>query len=341
MSIRITTIDAEEADDWNDYVAKSPHSVPFHRYEALERFADLAGTTLHPLVGYKGEEPVGILPLFESTTGPLRQIRSPPDAEAYCLGPALLNFEKLTQRKAERRHTAFVEGCLDWVDETFDPDAVDIRTTHHYDDVRPFTWQGYDVAPAYTYLIDLSPDEESVLEGFSRDARSNITDTPADAYTIEENGVAGTRTVIEQIQHRHEHQANEYELTPTFAADLFDALPEGTMRSFVLSAGGEPKGGIVTVETDDTIARWQGGAKPDSGVDLPVNDLLDWHIMRTAMDRGFSQYNLVGANLPRLCKYKAKFNPTPVPYYVARRCSTRMRAAAGLYQRLPDRLRVL
>jgi len=51
--------------------------------------------------------------------------------------------------------------------------------------------------------------------------------------------------------------------------------------------------------------------------DFPVNDVLDWHVMRDARDRGISRYDLVGANLPRTARYKSKFGPDPVPYYGA------------------------
>lgn len=335
MSVTVTAFESTESDTWNEYVEQSPQGRALHRYEALSLLAGWSNSELHTLVGHKGQEPVGVLPVFVSNRGPMRIVRSPPDLEVFSLGPALLNFGKLSQRKTERRHREFVDGCLDWIREKLDPDYVDIRTVAGYEDVRPFTWGGFDVSPTYTYHVDLTPGREAVLEGFSRDARSNVTGVDAE-YTIREDGREEVGTVIDQIEERHRDQEKEYPLDSEQVTDLYDVLPRDQMRVYTLSQDGEVRGGIVTLESGDTVRRWQGGATPD--VDLPVNDLLDWHIMTESMDRGVERYDMVGANLPHLCRYKAKFNPTPVPYYVAKWRSNRMRAASTVYDYLPSGL---
>ncbi|WP_227356791.1 lipid II:glycine glycyltransferase FemX [Haladaptatus salinisoli] len=336
MTITIREADDDALDEWNAYVERSEHATPFHRREALSHLARTANAELRPLVGYKGQEPVGIFPLFETTTGRFRMVYSPPPhLEVYCLGPALLNFEKLKQRKAERRHREFIDGCLDWVDAELAPDYVDVRTVDGYSDLRPFSWNGFDVSPSYTYVLDLTADD--LLMQFSRDARSNVRDCDEEC-TIREAGVEGIEAVIGQVQDRHEAQGKEYRIDPAFATELFHRLPDGRVRPYVCERDGRILGGIVALEGDDTVYRWQGGAKPD--VDFPINDLLDWHIMQEAESRGRSRYDLVGANLPRLCRYKSKFGPEPVPYYTAQRKTTRMRAVTGVYRRLPAPLKV-
>ncbi|WP_458207782.1 lipid II:glycine glycyltransferase FemX [Haladaptatus sp. NG-SE-30] len=336
MTIEIREATGESLDEWNSYVERSAHTTPFHRGEALALLARTANARLRPLVGYKGQEPVGIFPVFETTTGPFRMVYSPPPhLEVYFLGPALLNFEKLKQRKTERRHRDFIEGCLDWIDEELDPDYIDVRTVDGYTDLRPFTWNGFDVSPSYTYILDLTGDD--LLMQFSRDARSNIRSRDEGDWTIREGGVEGIETIITQIQNRHEAQEKEYRIDPAFVTELYERLPKGQVRPYVCERDGDIVGGIVTLENDDTIYRWQGGAKPD--VDFPINDVLDWHIIQDAKSRGLSRYDLVGANLPRLCRYKSKFGPEPVAYYTAQRKTQRMQAVTGVYRRLPNSLK--
>ncbi|WP_231183648.1 GNAT family N-acetyltransferase [Haladaptatus sp. DYF46] len=336
------TIDVTEADDstlerWNSFVDRSDETTPFHRREALTHLAETANAELRLLVGYKGQEPVGIFPLFETTKGPFRMVYSPPPhLEVYYLGPALLNFSKLKQRKAERRHRSFIDGCLSWIDDEIDPHYVDVRTVDGYTDLRPFSWNGFDVSPSYTYILDLT--EEDLLMGFSRDARSNVRNRDDDC-TIREAGVEGIEAIIGQIQDRHAAQGKEYRIDSAFVTELYERLPEGCVRPYVCERDGEILGGMVTLEGGDTIYRWQGGAKHD--LDVPINDLLDWHIIRDARDRGLSRYDLVGANLPRLCRYKSKFGPEPVAYHTVQRKAARMQAVTGVYRRLPSALRVV
>ncbi|WP_254663064.1 hypothetical protein [Haladaptatus sp. W1] len=98
------TIDVKEADDstldrWNSFVDESKETTPFHRREALTHLAETANAEVRFLVGYKGQEPVGIFPIFETTKGPFRMVYSPPPhLEVYYLGPALLNLRHGDER---------------------------------------------------------------------------------------------------------------------------------------------------------------------------------------------------------------------------------------------------
>lgn len=80
----------------------------------------------------------------------------------------------------------------------------------------------------------------------------------------------------------------------------------------MLRTDGEFVGGIVVLDDGDRVYRWQGGVRVD-GYDFPANDLLDWHVMTDALDRGVAEYDLVGADNERISEYKAKFGPVLFP----------------------------
>jgi hypothetical protein len=291
------------------------------------------------LRGVKGQETVGLLPLFEESKGPLTFVYSPPtELEVPYLGPLLLGTDQLKRRKAEKRNRRFVEGCLDWLDATLDPDHVDIRTTDRYRDPRPFIWNDFDVDPAYTYVVDVSPDGDELLQRFSSGVRKAIRDADEDAYTIEEGGEDVIRRVLQQLRRRFEGSDEDYEgVAIPFAIELYRALPAGQFRPYECRVDGEYVGGGIVLESADTAYHWRGGAKTD--VDFPVNELVDWHAMREAAERGKTRFDLVGGMEPRLCEYKAKFNPEPRLLYLARRKSPRMAALSSLYNRVPAEVR--
>jgi hypothetical protein len=316
MSVEVRYATAADVERWDEYVERSSQATFFHQYDALQCQAEHTGATLHPLVGYKGEEPVGLFPAFELAKGPLTGVFSPPPyLWVGYLGPALLNTAKLSQRKTERRNEQFVEGCIERLRSEIGTAYLQITTPPGYDDVRPFKWSGGTVTPKYTYTVDLRPDEEALLNAFSSDARSNIRDAEAVDYSVEVGGHESIEWLLEQVRQRYEAQGRPYSDSDGFVVDLHDRLPDGQVRPYVLRIDGERIGGLLTVEDADTIYRWQGGVRPAADVDLAVNDVLDWHVMRSAPERGISSYDLVGAGDRSINRYKAKFAPELTPFY--------------------------
>ncbi|EJN57651.1 lipid II:glycine glycyltransferase FemX [Halogranum rubrum] len=314
MSISISRIDESESTTWNDYVDRFPGTNPFHRWEGLQTVADYSGCRLHPLVGYNGNQPVALVPLYEHSARGRTLVRSPPRlVESFPLGPVFAPPGGMKRRKTERNRTEFVDAVQTWLDEHVDPSYVHIRAGPVVSDVRTFQWNGYDATPFYTYFLDLTPDPDDLLASFSRDARTNVRDAEEAGVTVREGDKTDVKRIIRQVERRHHEQDESYPMPVPFVADCYSRLPEGAVRAYVAEMDGEMVSGIVTLETEDVIYRWQGGVK--YGGDAPATDLLDWHVMQAARDRGIEQYDLVGANMRRLCGYKAKFSPEPVVYY--------------------------
>jgi hypothetical protein len=332
--IEVSLADESTLEKWDDYAERSRHGTAFHQQAALDVLARHTDTTVHSLVGFKGQEPVGIFPVLEARKGPFTAVFSPPPGLwVFYLGPALLNVGKLKQRKAEKRHRRFVTACLRWVDQTLDPKYALVKLHPNYDDPRPFEWQEFATTPKYSYEVDLDVSAEDLRKRFSRSARKNIEAGQESALAVDEGTRGDIRRIIEQVTRRYEQQGKSFTVDPSFVIDLYDALPDGQIRPYVVSEDGQYRSGMVTVEFGDRIDRWQGGVKP-TDVEVPVNDQLDWHIMREAMDRGRTVYDLNGANVASLCEYKSKFNPDVVTYQELTRAPTGVDLASKLYLKL-------
>lgn len=323
MSIDVRTFDPrDDADEWDRYVDRAADANPFYRADALELQAEETATTLHMLAGFKGQEPIGLFPVFEYRKGPIAGVFSPAPYSWVCyLGPTLLNRGKLKQRKADRRNRRFVEACLERIESELSP-LYSKFETGEYEDVRPFSWNGFAVRPRYTYVVDLEGTEEELLNRFSSDARSNVRNAADESYVIEEGDGDDVEAIVEQVRDRYHSQDRPFQLRPEFARALYEAVPDGEIRPYVCRADGERLGGILVLETETTRYRWQGGVKPDGDVDLSINDVLDWHVMRDGLRAGLEEYDLVGAGVPAINRYKAKFNP---------RLETRYSLTAGAF----------
>nr|WP_302929178.1 GNAT family N-acetyltransferase [Natronocalculus amylovorans] len=180
-------------------------------------------------------------------------------------------------------------------------------STPHYADIRPFTWNNFTLTTKFTYFVDLRPTKEELLMSFSKDARQNIRSTDEAAYEVyvgEEKDLMRTNEMITQ---RHEEHDATYNVSSSFLLDLYEALPDGMMNVYLCKVADQFAGGHITLETKDMSYGWQGWGDVD--VDIPVNDLIEWTIMNNARDKGAEWYDFNGANVQRLSKYKAKFNP--------------------------------
>lgn len=330
MGLEITELSRDEAAEWNDAVERTPERTPFHRFEALDVFADHTDADLHPLLAYKGEQPVGLFPLFTLRKGPITAAFSPPPAlKVSYLGPVVLAQPGMKPHSTEKRRRRLVDGCLDWLDTHYDPGYVHVRTALGAPDVRPFGWARFEETPRFTYVVELDDDPETLRDRFSRDARSNIRDA-ADECTVSEAGAETVQRVIRQVQERHDDQGLDFPVTTDFVADLYDALPEGHLRPYACRVDGEFVGGSLILDDGERVYNWQGTVKQD--LDHDVNDFLHWEVLRAAADRGHSGYDLVGANDPRLSRYKSKFAPALRTYHSLERSSAGVGAAARLYR---------
>jgi CelD/BcsL family acetyltransferase involved in cellulose biosynthesis len=332
MTVDVTYATADDRDRWNDLLAQSPHGTPFHLLEFCRVTADHTDTTFWPLVGSKGQERVGLFPVYERSYGPVTAVFSPPpNRKINYHGPAMVNFEKLKRRKADKRHRRFVRACLDRIETDLGPRYVHVRTGSRYLDTRAFRRQGFETTAGHTYVVDLTPDIETIRERFSADARRNVRGE-YDRVDIALGGEPSVRAIINQVAARHAEQDEPFPVTPAYAADLYRECPEGTVRPYVCRIDGRFVGGILALALGDTVYRWLGGAKHDRSV--PVNDLLDYHIIRTAKREGFDRYDLVGAYEPGIAAYKAKFAPEMELYQQLERGEFGMSLAASVYQRV-------
>ena len=337
MSIDVTRLGDDELERWDGLLERSPHATPIHREAALRVAEDHSGTTLHPLVGYKGEQPVGLFPVFEQQRGPLTLAFSPPpNLRLDYLGPVLLDPGALKRRKRDKRNKRFVDACLEWIDDELGPRYVNVRTGFQYEDPRPFVWQEFDVETKYTYTIDLTAGLEAIRDAFSGEARRSIraVEDAEQDVDVSVGGEQGLRQILERLAERLESTGVSRQLPPSFVVDLYDALPEGTVKPYTCRVDGEFAGGIVVLDDYDTVYAWQGGAKPAGDVSLDLNEYVDWQIVRDAVDAGRRRYDLVGAESPRLCWYKAKFGPEMSAYHVATRSSRAVGALSELYKRV-------
>lgn len=333
-AVSLETSPSMEAERWNRFVDRSPEGTVLHRTEALDVIAEHAGATLHRLVGYADDRLVGVMPVFERSIGPATALfSSPPGMGLPPLSPC---FGNGGMQPGERTVAdwSFLADCWDHLDATHGPDYVRLALDRNVPATALTVQDGVALSPRFTYVLDLEAGSDDLFSGFSSDARRNVRNADEDRYEIREGDRPDIRRIVERMQDRYREQGLRYPVSPEFATDLYDRLPGGALRPYVVTVDGEFANGLLALDDGLTVSRWQGGGKAE--VDLPVNDLLDWHVIEEAVDRDRSRYDFVGANTASICDYKAKFNPDLVEGCVVERSSTGMQFVRGAYERLSD-----
>lgn len=312
MSIDIHEID--DGDRWNELLAETDNPTALHHDAALSVLERHSSGTCHQLVGLKGEEPVGLFPVFTMEKGPaVVAVSPPPSLKLPYLGPLEIDRHGVKRRRRDKQNHRFVDSCLEWLEAEHDPGYSHIRTAPGYEDVRPFIWQEYEATPRYTYVVDIDRPADELLAAFSADARQNVTGEYDTDYELTEGGHEAIDHILKQVRDRHAEQDEPFPLDTEVVHDLYTALPDGVVRPYVCHIEGEFAGGMVYLEYGDGGTCWLGGTK--TSADLPVNDLLDWAYITDAMDRDVKRYDHAGANNRRIAQFKAKFAPELVPYY--------------------------
>ena len=331
--MRVEEIDLEE---WGKILPETGHE-PFHRPPALRALADHDPGDLRLFAGYRGQEPLALLPVFVRDYRVGRAVLSPPPGRSVPrLGPLTMPASP-KRRKRERVNGEFVETVLEELD------VHDSRTLFRtvcgstYGDPRPFVWRDLSVHPRFTYVLDVSPGLDDLWSSFSRSLRREIDDARDLDVTVSVEGMDGVRRIYDETVARYDEQDREFDVPWPYVRDLATGLDD-RCRAYVLRDGaGAFLSGITVLYSNDAAYYWQGGARTvHEGVG--VNGLLHWRILAD-IDAGdvpapVDGYDLIGANTERICSYKAKFDADLVPYWVAESEGAAMGVAKKAYRSL-------
>lgn len=311
---------------------------PFHTTEALRVLDDHASGELHLFGGFKGNEPVGLMPVFVRRKSIGQLVTSPPVGFGIGrLGPVLMpTSPKL--RKQESENKEFVRKVIETTNADETSSILRISSGTRYTDPRPFQWTGFDLEPRFTYRLGLeSTDPDELLKSFSRDLRNDIRSRDDVDITIQTRGIAGAREVYESMEERYREQGLGVPLSWGFVRDLLEALEDRARVYTAESDDGEFLSGMIVLYSADTVYNWKGGTKTtDHDSSVSLNSLLHWRIIEDALTEpsleSIGQYDFYTANNERLARYKSSFGGTLSPYYVIESGGVPLKVAKGVYR---------
>lgn len=326
--------------DLSEWASALPDSgfEPFHLPEALAVVDRYTAGELELYGGFKGDEVVGLLPLFVHDRPVGRTVFSPPPTLGIPrLGPVVMPTSP-KRRKQERVNRTFTEGVLERVGVGSRRTLFQMQLPTSYEDPRPYHWAGLNVEPMFTYVLETRGFPlEDLFGTFSRSLRRDIRAGQDLDVTVEVEGIESAQTVYEHIAQRYAEQGRGFPTRWEYVRDLTKALADtGHCQVYVArTADGEFLTGMITLMSNEMAYAWQGGARSRyKGV--YVNNLLHWRIIEDIVQNpprpSMTRYDLTGANTERLCRFKSKFSPDLVPYYYVESKGLSMKLAKRTYE---------
>lgn len=302
---------------WDDILPAKGVEI-FHRSDLLRVLQKHTPGELVLLGGFRGEQPVAMLPVFVRSPPFVRAIVSPPPGFSIPrMGPLLMELSP-KRRKQETVNREFTEAIIETLRVDTPRTTLGIVCSPEYVDPRPYLWEGFHVTPRYTYRIGLEDrTEDDVLMSFSRDLRSEIRSRDELDVSVGVEGPDAALRVHRDLERRYAEQGIEFPPSRAFTYDLVTSLDDA--RVYV--ARGPDEGylsGITVLYSNDEAHFWQGGTGENyDGVS--VNSLLHWRIIEDILTdpalESVTRYDLGTVNNERLSRYKSKFNPELVSYY--------------------------
>jgi len=307
MEINLTKVKESESEKWDKIVDTSPYGTIFHKWKWLKIMEKHTNSKFYPIMGLKGETPIGIFPFFYQKTFIIKGVFSPPPKTAVpYLGPLIVDYDTLKQYKKESIYIEFQKEVDKLIFNEIKPSYVLFSLPQGLIDARPFKWSGYNVTPNYNYIIDLSKGLDKIWMDFKNELRKSINKTKKEIEVFEgkkeELGL-----VYDSLFKRYKEQDIKLPLSKEYLLELYDSFSEN-LKIFIAKNKGEFITGNVIICYKNKAISWIGLIRTDL-IGIYPNDLLQWEIIKLAHEQGYTQYEVIGANTPRLVNFKSKYNP--------------------------------
>ncbi|MDP4160405.1 MAG: GNAT family N-acetyltransferase [Bacillota bacterium] len=330
MSLKLQPIEREA---WQDYLKETTQGSLFHRWEWQDIIETGFGFRVNRL-GLFDDQGVlkGLLPLIERKMSLLKLAGSPLSGAATPhsgpLGDVSLNevLEALEKYAAEQ-HVDYLELSLP---EVLEKDVLEEN--------------GYTVEELITLDLPISADEASLWSGLEVRCRNAVRKAEKSGVEIVE-----PQTLEEWLEPYYELSCGVYrrqEMEPPFSKEYFTALWQNLYSSgdlVVLLARYQGKtiaGGIFP--RDRNVGYYLDGVSDREYNKVVPNNLVQWEYLKRAQAIGIQLYDMVGANIPSIAKFKKSFGSTERNYlYAYRNRTLAARVGRTVYAKHGDKLKKL
>jgi lipid II:glycine glycyltransferase (peptidoglycan interpeptide bridge formation enzyme) len=294
-----------ESNRWEELLRQQESATVFHRQAWLHLVAALSHSELRLYEVHQRGNVVGVCPLFFFRRGPVRIAACPPpQAAAPYLGPAV-SRDLLPAALAAAASEARRQGAA----------YVEFRCQAH---VPPseLSEPAFSFEPRSTFILDLRSGPDYLWSNRLEPAcRRAVRKAQNSGVVVEE---VALRDIVDDYFAMAEQVFAKSHRPPPLSREDYEQMAralEGADLAKVLVArhdGTILAAGIFPY--DQRTVYYLDGVSLSEGQALRPNNLLHWEVIRWACQAGLAQYDMVGAGIAGVARFKRTFGPEEVPY---------------------------
>ena len=334
--MELKVIGESEKEIWDRVVFESPQGTLFHTWKWLKIVEDYSkkivlGKTykaqLFPLMVFEKSEIVGILPVFLYDIPFFKTVLSPATGvENLYLGPVLHNPEKFNQNKQQTRLLEFQNQIDSFIKNTLKARFILIKTSPGLTDLRPFKWSGYEVEPQYTYELDLTIGKEKIWNEFSRRLKQDINQVKKNGISVEIGSRDDFEFIYDSLKKRARINAEK-----EYILEIFDTFAPSNLTIFIVKHEDRKISGLAVICYKSKVWFWLGNPRMTDNGPSP-NTLMFWEAINWAIEHGFENLEIIGADTRDLFSFKRKFGGTPILFFKTRWLSPGFKSLESAYR---------
>jgi Acetyltransferase (GNAT) domain len=293
---------------WDKFVETSPNGLIFHRWDFLKVIEKHSKYQLLPYGVYLGNELICVYPLFYRRYNGLKMLFSPPPGSSIpYLGFVMCEvYDSLKQRRKE----LYINTVADDIEREIgriSPNYVSIDTPPKFLDIRPFKWNGYNVDVHFNYLISLEKPLDKIWANFGKDCRERIRQFEKFDVVLKESDDIDAYYELEKKMYE-EQGLSVPVMSKEYLQEIFHAFPDN-LKLFFLYKDGE----VVDTEAAYSYKDKYKLLWSVSSINKKMygnQEYSTWELIKKAKAEGYKEFEIVGANVRRFCRYQVKFNPS-------------------------------
>jgi hypothetical protein len=325
--IEVRELVPAEYEYWDLLVDKAQPGTLFHTSQWLEICRDVLAKDLRIYGCFRNGELVGGCPLFvKKIKGILKVATSTCDMTSYS-GPLIKEGASSKASKRVRETHEILNSLRKFLcKQGFD--SIHLTFSLGFEDIRPFTWNGWDSTVHYTHYLNL---KENVDNNISQSIRRELKiATEAGLKTRAWNN---PETYYQLLSVAYEKQNLAPPLPREFFERVFKLIQERDVGYMFVSE--TPEGEAVAAHLNlygkKCTVIWTSAMNPDFGR-LGLNALLYYNEFLDLKSRNLEYMNVMAANIPRFADFIMSFSPELVPYYSVALESKKYSIAKTLYK---------
>lgn len=280
---------------WDDLVATFEGGTIFHTWAWLRVIEKLHGAEKLPFGIFDGADMIGVFPLFRLRRGPLTILASPLGAVGYG-GPLV-----------SQAHYKVVIEQLDSLLKRCGADYFEFRSLERLA-AAILSDQRYTVRELQTFVLSLDQGPQRLWSNLKSECRTAIRKARKNNVEIVEATDKRFPDIYYEMAKDTYSKANR---RPPLSQEDYNTVWD-LLRPFdrvkVLLARHESQviAGGIFLHFADKVYYWDGVAL-QRGYSLRPNNLLHWTLIEWGASNGLTHYDMLGANIPSIARFKKSF----------------------------------